>query len=323
MKKSTVRYICFIFMLCVLGVLVGCSAEQDKAGQYAQDRLDCENLMSMHEWYHSAFMNDVELKTIWVQKSENAKEAVFAQNSGYWKGMDKITAYYGAPVTDKKAVAGHFQMHTATTAVVVVAKDRETAKGIFYTPGMIGTYDSGSWMWERYGVDFIREDGVWKIWHLHIYTDFAVPVGEGMGTTGGGPGGGAPPAGGGAPPAAGAAAPAVGGAPPSGGAAPGNQPAATGNAPGQAEKFGAESLAGGPGAAGSGHEGQAQVAPGVWLSKEAMTPSYSAKTGYKELGPDTVPVLVPRMPVPYDTFKDTFSYADPDEYAKALEEAAK
>jgi hypothetical protein len=32
------------------------------------------------------------------------------------------------------------------------------------------------WMWERYGADFANEDGEWKIWNLHTYTDFGIPV---------------------------------------------------------------------------------------------------------------------------------------------------
>jgi hypothetical protein len=33
--------------------------------------------------------------------------------------------------------------------------------------------------------------------------------------------------------------------------------------------------------------------------------------------------MVPRPPVPYKTFSETFSYADPDEYANALAAAKK
>ena len=33
-------------------------------------------------------------------------------------------------------------------------------------------------MYEKYGVDFIKEDGQWKIWHLFVGTDFAVPAGQ-------------------------------------------------------------------------------------------------------------------------------------------------
>jgi len=30
----------------------------------------------------------------------------------------------------------------------------------------------------RYGCDFINENGEWKLWHLHVYGQFMVPVGE-------------------------------------------------------------------------------------------------------------------------------------------------
>jgi hypothetical protein len=284
--------------------LSGCKSNKIDPGQYAQDRLDCQNLMSMHSWYHAAFANDVEVDKIWAKK---AQDIVFAQNSGFWQGQDKVKAYYGVTAKDKSLSAGHFQMHTITTGVIEVAQDRKTAKGIFYTPGMVGAYNAGGWMWERYGVDFINEDGVWKIWHLHVYSDFNASFGKDL--SGGGPGG-------------------PGGAP--GGAAPGAKtPTKTS---GTTEKFGMESAGagakgagapagapggGGPGAA-PGQGGGRQVAPGVWLSNEAMTPSYTAKVGYKELGKDTIQVMVPTPPVPYRTFSETFSYADPDEYAKAL-----
>jgi hypothetical protein len=107
---------------------------------------------------------------------------------------------------------------------------------------MVGGYNGGSWLWERYGVDFVNENGSWKIWHLHVYTDFGAPVNLGSGM--GGP----------------------------------------------------------PGA------GQPQV--------EA---SYQARIGYRELGANSYPVLIPRPPEAYRTFSETWSYADPDEYARALE----
>ena len=31
------------------------------------------------------------------------------------------------------------------------------------------------WSWGRYAVDFRREDGKWKIWHLHVLTTFRTP----------------------------------------------------------------------------------------------------------------------------------------------------
>jgi hypothetical protein len=38
------------------------------------------------------------------------------------------------------------------------------------TDGKIGA--KGSMFWEKYAGDFIKEDGVWKIWHLQMAYDF-------------------------------------------------------------------------------------------------------------------------------------------------------
>lgn len=32
------------------------------------------------------------------------------------------------------------------------------------------------WMWMKYGIDFIKEDGQWRIWHFHSYEYFRCPV---------------------------------------------------------------------------------------------------------------------------------------------------
>jgi hypothetical protein len=39
-----------------------------------------------------------------------------------------------------------------------------------------------NWFWEKFGVDFVKEDGEWKIWHFQIYSDagFAENMGAGM-----------------------------------------------------------------------------------------------------------------------------------------------
>ena len=276
--------------LCVAPLIVFSSAQAaaPTAAQLAQravDVQDLQNTMGWHVWYHAHYLNNVELDKVWVTTKPYVDTAVWAQNSNYWQGMNAIRAYYG-PKVDQKKQAGGFQFHTLTSPIIVIADDRKTAKGVWYTPGMVGGYRGGSWLWERYGVDFVNENGTWKIWHLHVYTDFGAQV-----TLGGGMGG---PPGGGA------------GGPPSAGAAPAG---GTAGAPASAERFGMEGGgAGGPPGGGPG-------GPPGGMAK----PSYNAKIGYRELGANSYPVLVPRPPEPYKTFSETWSYADPDEYAKALE----
>jgi hypothetical protein len=236
--------------------------------QNAADAQQIQNAMGWHVWYHASYMNDVELDKVWVTTKPYTDTAVWAQNSDYFQGMDAIRAYYG-PKVDQKTQAGGFQFHTLTSPIIVVADDRKTAKGVWYTPGIVGGYNGGSWLWERYGVDFVNENGTWKIWHLHVYTDFGAPASLG---SGGGAGG----------------------------------------APASAERFGNEG--GGKGAAPAG--GPPGGGPGGRLQ---VSSSYKARVGYRELGANSYPVLIPRPPEPYKTFSETWSYADPDEYARALE----
>lgn len=159
--------------------------EAQRAALRAADIADINNLMSLHSWYHAAMQNDVELEKIWSKRDD----VIWAQQTGYYKGMASIRKYYGQKATPDTTEGG-FVWHTITSPVVVVADDRQTAKGVWYTPGVGGKLErdgrgNAGWMWEKYGVDFVREQGEWKIWHMKVYTDFSVPVGGRMGEGGG------------------------------------------------------------------------------------------------------------------------------------------
>ena len=59
-----------------------------------------------------------------------------------------------APFTD---ALNEFANHLTTTPIIEVAEDGQTAKGIWYTPGFIGSHCSENGkirsqaLWERYG----------------------------------------------------------------------------------------------------------------------------------------------------------------------------
>jgi hypothetical protein len=264
--KINIRCLTILSSCLIIGLIFfgGCTRQEDnkqalealKLAQRANDIHQVNNLMSLHSWYHAASMNDVELEKIWSKKDD----IVWAQNSGYWIGQKSIKEYYGKTVT-RESTKGGFVWHTITSPVIEVAEDRQTAKGVWYTPGVVGSFkdEKGNfnWMFEKYGVDFVMEDGVWKIWHMHVYTDTAWPVGGEITVMKGGPGG-----------------------------APGGSPAP------KAEKSGTE----------------ATIAP----APQMKAPDKEIQN-YKELSPDTEIVLVPRPPVPYKTWSETWSYVDTGE----------
>ena len=74
---------------------------------------------------------------------------------------------------------GFLCVNTTTTTVVEVAKDCQTAKMVFVSPGIETSERSGKWqaywIWCKLGVDFTKEDGKWKIWHYHVYGIFTTP----------------------------------------------------------------------------------------------------------------------------------------------------
>jgi hypothetical protein len=159
-------------------------------------------VMSKHEYYHAAGLNSEEIDALWVSPNgEYAKSATFASPAWVMNGLDTVKRAYGEQNQQNRVKAlealsrvdpsvknvpenlgaGHeWAMHTSTTPVIEIAGDGKTAKGIWYSPGM-GLMTSivagkpqvhGTFFWEKYGGDFIRENGQWKIWHLQMAYDF-------------------------------------------------------------------------------------------------------------------------------------------------------
>jgi SnoaL-like domain len=177
-------------------------------GERAYATIQVQNLMSKHEYYHAADMNKEEVDALWVDaKGANAATATFASPGWVMNGIATIRGAYGEENHKRKVEAlekiskidtsvknipanlgaGHeWVMHTSTTPVIEVAGDGKTAKGIWYSPGM-GLMPQikdgkvvmgGTFFWEKYGGDFIKENGVWKIWHLQMAYDFTPQVGK-------------------------------------------------------------------------------------------------------------------------------------------------
>jgi hypothetical protein len=161
-----------------------------------------QSAMSKHEYYHAAGLNSEEIDALWVSPTgEYAKTATFASPAWVMNGLDTVKRAYGEQnqqnrVKSLEALskvdpavknvpenlgAGHeWAMHTSTTPVIEIAGDGKTAKGIWYSPGM-GLMTSivdgkpvvrGTFFWEKYGGDFVKENGQWKIWHMQMAYDF-------------------------------------------------------------------------------------------------------------------------------------------------------
>jgi hypothetical protein len=157
------------------------SLEQlQKMIQRLLDKDEIHRIMCMHEWYHNALMYREELEDIWALEMPDVS---FATNTAVFEGKKDLWKFYVDHSEEMKKDnngAGNLWHHCLANEIIEVAEDGKTAKGVWMSSGQatvrIGdNKPRASWAYEKYGVDFVKVDGKWKIWHFHAYTDFYSP----------------------------------------------------------------------------------------------------------------------------------------------------
>jgi hypothetical protein len=175
------------------------------------DKENIKDLMSRRCYYKQNDWRQKELEDLWVQSPDHQATASLANNLGYFVGMGDISAYYVEGIRVKRqaqlelvqktqpdAAYGNSVMnaHTYHTVMVELAGDGQTARYLCYDhghqtdPQPDGTA-KGYWTSGHLLADLIKEDGVWKIWHIKSMHDFSIPAAPVPGMAG--PGFGGPP----------------------------------------------------------------------------------------------------------------------------------
>jgi hypothetical protein len=169
----------------------------EKMVQRSQDVQEIQKVMSRHSFLDAIGANREQVMEIWAQ---TVPDVAFIQNHGMYVGLESIIHYYcdlwenkarperleqitklfpEIPKEKQYDLAGWMKMHTNCTPYIVVAGDGKTAKGTWESPGFITEIMNGkiqaAWIWERFAVDFIKEDGKWKIWHFNALVQFMTP----------------------------------------------------------------------------------------------------------------------------------------------------
>lgn len=99
---------------------------------------------------------------------------------GVYEGPDALHSYYVDYLTAMASEAGYFKMNHLCTPVVEVAQDNQTARGMWLSVGMealkrpdLTDYPDPLCLWafNPWCMDFVKENGVWKIWHLYVFEE--------------------------------------------------------------------------------------------------------------------------------------------------------
>lgn len=125
-------------------------------------------------------------------------------NEGYFTGPEHVAAYYadqsrrialesrliaaafpeqlGGKSEEELYGVGMMTYRPVDTPVIELSEDGETAKGLWCIRGSYSLLTPGGpqgfWEWGWFAVDFVRENGAWKIWHMLYLKDIDRPCGS-------------------------------------------------------------------------------------------------------------------------------------------------
>jgi hypothetical protein len=134
---------------------------------------EIQNLMSKYEYLHMTNRH-LEVVELYAKKTPGVK--ICLKDLGFWEGPNAARrAWSLLQRMNEKSPVGHMGIHPTTTSVIEVSKDSRTAKAVWLGTGIVArkNMETGApealFEWDRYGVDFVKEDGKWKFWHFHLY----------------------------------------------------------------------------------------------------------------------------------------------------------
>ena len=169
-------------------------AAATRLARRAADRGEVENLFNRYMYLHNAFQ-DEQIIPLWVKEGTEGIRARYT-NAGQYTTWESVTRYHrGRPAPEGKLI-----LHATTTPVIEVAADGETAKGVWlmagtesgltdpevakgfpdmYSPDEVqGKKVWAHWVWCKYAIDFLRQDGEWKFWKFRCYELARAPFEE-------------------------------------------------------------------------------------------------------------------------------------------------
>lgn len=140
--------------------------------QRVEDFQEIQNIMGRYAYLTMAAAEEERRYTLFAEKAKGVR--VYFGEQGYFEGKGQDPPKRAWVGMIKGPNDGRMSIHAPICPVIEVAADGKTAKGVWLGLGLLAmknqaTEPTGAWEWDKYGVDFIKEDGKWKIWHFHIY----------------------------------------------------------------------------------------------------------------------------------------------------------
>ena len=133
---------------------------------------ECRNIMGRFIYYNATYRND-DILPMWALREDCEVEMPWGHYSGA-AGVTEFLCEQGDrrdPAVFEK-LKGVMRLYELQSELIEVAADGKTARGVWGSPGEDTHIENwepiGEWRWCRFAVEFIKEDGVWKLWKLRM-----------------------------------------------------------------------------------------------------------------------------------------------------------
>lgn len=155
----------------------------EEMAQRQADVREIQNLVAKFQYWHHCDMHE-EVFDLYAKrddiKAQVANWGIYVGQEGVARLMIGVQRW-----NEHGNRTGRTHTNTLVNPIIEVAGDGKTAKGLWCCTGANtspnraeGTFQA-QWSYSRFAVDFIKEDGKWKIWHSLVVgvfqTAFEVP----------------------------------------------------------------------------------------------------------------------------------------------------
>ncbi|MZR11700.1 hypothetical protein GQE99_01510 [Maritimibacter sp. DP07] len=138
----------------------------------------CELTSYYTHIYH--MLKNEECPELWAQKVDDVSIEIF--DGGVYEGIEQVRAFFKA-MSNNIVRPGWMQQHLALNPVVKISEDRQRAKGLFHSPGIVSRFRkeklTAYWNWCKYDISYVREDDAWKFHKLRARLTFQSPYHKG------------------------------------------------------------------------------------------------------------------------------------------------
>jgi hypothetical protein len=146
---------------------------------YLRDIDEITKVTSRYTHLYYMLRNE-ECPALFAQKRDDVSIEIF--DSGVFVGLEQVKTVYRS-MTQNTRQPGWLQQHLALNPLIEISKDRQRARGLWHSPGIVSRFRKGKltayWNWAKYDMQYVKEDGEWKFLSITARLQFQSPYHKG------------------------------------------------------------------------------------------------------------------------------------------------